>query len=115
MDPIRVGDQLRDVFTVPTTLPDEPVLLQQMLRPEISAAATQRPQQVCIFSLAGDHEAAVGQHDIRFDKIVAGQSVLPAEVAVPPDVVRDTLGRIANRHPINRIDELKPWQASTSP
>lgn len=32
----------------------------------------------------------------------------------PEAYLRDTLTRIANGHPINRINELMPWAASTS-
>ena len=32
----------------------------------------------------------------------------------PEAYLRDTLTRIAEGHPINRINELMPWHASTS-
>jgi transposase len=33
----------------------------------------------------------------------------------PETYLRDTLSRIAERHPINRISELMPWSSSTTP
>jgi transposase len=32
----------------------------------------------------------------------------------PETYLRDTLDRIASGHPINRVDELMPWQTSAS-
>ena len=50
---------------------------------EISPAAAQRPQEVTVLAFAGGREAAVGQHHVGLDEIVAGQAILTREVAVP--------------------------------
>ena len=35
---------LRDVFTIPTTLPEDPALLQQMLRAALAEIGKRRPE-----------------------------------------------------------------------
>ena len=49
---------------------------------EIATPAAQRPEQVGVVVLAGDDEAAVGQHDVGLDQIVDGQAVFAGEITV---------------------------------
>jgi hypothetical protein len=47
---------------------------------EVAAAAAQCPEQVGVLTLAGGDDAAVGQHDLSGDQVVAGQAVRPIQV-----------------------------------
>src|ERR1700722_18882378 len=49
---------------------------------EVSASASERPEQVGVLRLGSGDKAAVGEHDIRLDQIVHSEAVLAAKIAV---------------------------------
>ena len=51
--------------------------------PKLPPPPRKRPQEVTVLAFAGGHEAAVGQHHVGLDEVVAGQAILARKVAVP--------------------------------
>src|SRR5206468_5265468 len=48
---------------------------------EVPAASPQRPEEVRVAGLAGVHEAAVGQDDVRAEQVVHGEPEAARQVA----------------------------------
>src|SRR5204863_7998218 len=48
---------------------------------EVAASPAQGPEEVLVLLLTGEHDLAVGRDDLGGQQVVAGEAVLPREVA----------------------------------
>src|SRR3972149_6287954 len=51
---------------------------------EVTTAAADRPEQICVFICASGEGPTVGSDDFRRQQVIDGHSVLPHQVAEPP-------------------------------
>jgi transposase len=82
--------QLRDVLTVPTTLPDEPVLLQQMLR---AALAEIERQRLIIAALQRRHRFGRRSEKLGEEAVQLGTEDLEQSVAEQAAVLEAAMSR----------------------
>ena len=50
---------------------------------EVATTAANSPEQIRMCALAGGHDTAIGEDDVRFQEIVDRQTVLAREIARP--------------------------------
>ena len=90
--------------------------------PEVAAASTEPPEQVGVLVRVGDHDAAVGGHDLGLDQVVSCQAAAPLDPAAA--AAQRQSGDAGGREPtaghgetvlLRRLIELAPCDASLCP